>query len=803
MKKLVALVLLGFFAALAFAQTTFAAEDDLIDLYPYDQIGCMTTNLPCNATRVGTSNWKVEYNGYRYHVINGSARYVKDFNDANADGYISALEMTALQWNAFASLIINDTDEGVILSTANVRTDLTAVVHRIYSYFDEDGVIQKFEDHIHTYYIFNDGTAEDPDWRLATEAEKTAYDAAPAEDKPVTTRVTHIRMIRDDSDSNGYVLEPLGYLTWRNPDAAVEDNGSWFTTENPDYVQIPAGWTVLSFGTNDRGGFAKPLAFLRSLPATFSDESVDPMVAYYVHQPATFTGIAALDDDPATPGINMIIDLDGTFSLPSNISVSWLNMYDEDGKIQAKTEKLDYVLEISQDEVVIETINYTYDAVEDKYTASAPVTVIDTSLFGAGYIAQFKALTPEGDETVVTMDIAVGVLPPKFVGVQNRYVDEGVFVDIMKGITADDGYGNDITNTVVVTLPSNLNPYSPKPGVYTIQLDLTHHVHIPGVQATVNVKGTIVNFSMSTSYNQPISTATHPQLAVFDDASVFHNVVTNFGSVFVVVAADGTMKERYDRNNWEYTTSTGTVVGDANQFAAWQAALTLADGEYVLSAQGSVHSPILRAANLSYGDSVVVTLGKAEFNADIERTASYVLTVDDLTPPVILPVRDKLVVEIGQYATINEAVLGNVVVFDNYSSVATYVSNNGGLSLTTAGTYTVEVTAEDEAGNTSATTFQVQVVAPAITTDIIQDLIEGNTLSETQIQSLIDSGILNANILTQAQIQALIDAAVNAAIDDLPEDQTGTSVGATIAIALGSGLLSLGAAVFFMKKKMF
>jgi hypothetical protein len=816
LKKLILVLLLGFTVALGFMSSAQAAEGDLIDLYPYDQIACLEGTTACTQTKLGDSNWDFEYYGHRYHVVRGSARYVTEWDDDNSDGFISALEMTTMSWNAFASLIINDTDESVILSTNNVRTDLTSVVHRMYTYFDAAGKLQMFEDHIGTYYIFNDGTDNTPanaDWRLATTAEKDAYIAA--DPKPANTRLAHIRMKLDATDSNGYKLEPLKYLTWTHADVdtAVDldvENWSTIIAGNPNYVSIPAGWTVISFGTNDRGTLnTKTRDYIFSMPTAMLDNSVAPLKTIYTPQPATFAGLTALDDDLVTPGVNVVVEYNGDFDLSNTVSASWINMFDTNDKIINSTDKLNYEVEISQDDVVLETITFTYDSGTDAYTASGAVTSIDTSEFGAGYKATYRVETPEGDETEVVVDIVIGVMPPKFAGVANRYVDEGAFVNVLQGITADDGYGNSKTSSIEVTLPNNFNQYSPLPGVYQIGLSFTHHVHFDGLQSKVLFKGvTTVNFNEQTSLNADIDINVHPSLAVFTEITNFTDAGTAYGSVIVVVAADGTMKERYDRYNWNYTTSTGTVVGDEAQFLAWKAALTLAPGEFILTAHGSVHAPVLRAANLAFGDTVALTIGFPEFNYDIVTTSSYTLTVDDVTAPKLMVVSNNYKVESNAYANVNQAILANVVAFDYYDSasdLSMYVSNNGGMTLT-PGTYTVEVTVEDRAGNATVQSFQVTVIAPKLTQEEVQALLDAQTLTQAEIQALINASqlteaqvnaLIAAGVYTEAEIQAMIDAS----IADIPETGCGSAINATSAIFITFSLVIGASLVFFIRKR--
>jgi len=809
-------LLLGFTVALGFMSSAQAAEGDLVDLYPYDQIACLEGTTACTQTKLGDSFWDFEYYGHRYHIVRGSARYVTEWEDDNSDGFISALEMTTMSWNAFASLIINDTDESVILSTNNVRTDLTSVVHRMYAYFDAAGKLQMFEDHIGTYYIFNDGADATPanaDWRLATTAEKDAYIAA--DPKPATTRLTHIRMKLDSTDSNGYKIEPLKYLTWTNADVdtAVDtdvENWSTILTGNPNFVTVPAGWTIVSFGTNDRGTLnTKTRDYIFSLPTAMLDTAVAPLETVYTPQPAVFAGLTALDDDLVTPGVNIVVDYNADFDLSNTVSASWINMFDTAGKIINSTDKLDFEVEISQDDVVLETIDFTYDSGTDSYTASGPVTAIDSSEFGAAYKATYRVETPEEDITEVTADIVIGVMPPKFAGVANRYHNEGMYIDVLEGISADDGYGTDVTDTIEVTLPAMFNPYNPLPGEYDIDLSFTHHVHFDGVQSNVLFKGvTTVNFNEVTSLNADIDINVHPSLAVFTEIDNFTTAGSAYGSVIVVVAADGTMKERYDRYNWNYTTSTGTIVGDATTFAAWQAALTLAEGEFILTAHGSVHAPVLRSANLAFGDTVALTIGYPDFDYDIVTDASYVLTVDDTTAPMLVVVNNNYKVEANAFANVNQAILANVVAFDNYDGsddLSMYVSNNGGMTLV-AGTYTVEVTVEDEAGNATVQSFDVTVIAPKLTQEEVQALLDAQTLTQAEIQALINASqlteaqvnaLIAAGVYTEAEIQALIDASIAA----IPETGCGSAINGTSAIFITFSLVIGAALVFFIRKR--
>jgi len=821
MKKIVVFLLLGFASFALLAGNSSHAEGELVDLYPYDQQACLEGTNECTQTKLGSSHWTMEYAGHRYHFVRGAARYVTEFEDDNSNGFISALEIGALSWNAFAGLTINDTDQQVILETANARTDLTSVVHRKYSYFDELGQLQMFEDHISVYYIHNDGTTEAPDWRLATEAEATAYDTAVASGDPLVdtpnTRLTHIRMALDDVDTDGYVIEPLKYLTWTNADVdtAVEtDPEDWSTiingdgvlfNGNPNFVVIPAGWTVVSWGTLDRGT-ANPLttAYIEDMPEFMLDSALDPMAVMYDPQPAMFSGVSALDDDAVSAGVNIVVEYNGTFDLDPAVSASWVNMFNTEGKIINATEKLDYSVTISQDGTDLETIDFTYDSGTDSYTASAAVTMVDTSEFGAGYTATWMTTTPEGDETTAVADIVIGVMPPKFAGVEDRFIDQNVFVDLLEGITADDGYGNDKTASIEVTYPSSLNPYNPFPGEYQIDLEFTHHVFIPGVNPFIDLNGT--QFEFDGSLNEQTTNFRY-EVIVYTDVTNFKTSSFGWSSsgVYIEVGGDGKVIRTIDRHNWDLVDENGlnTPANASGIWDSWLANLTLEQDGYLIAVGWGMGDVYTAAKALAFDEPVSFDLTYiADFNYDIVTTDSYVLTVDDMTAPILMVVNENYSIYAGEYDNVNQAILANVVAYDftdAQSDLVKYVSNNGGLDLTTPGTYTVEVTVEDVAGHTDVQSFDVVVKEAMLTEADVEALIEDNTLSAADVQALIEAevfteadivALIEANVLSEEDVQDLIDAGVitEARIQELidaslPEDTgCGSAINGTSAI---------------------
>lgn len=794
MKKVLSVLLLSFMFLLGLSLVSHVqAEDEIIDLYPYDQEACLLAEDACTNTKVGSSHWTMTYFGHRYHFVRGVIRYGHEMVDDNSDGWIEDSELSGLSWNAFATVFMNNTASQIDIKTANARTDITDVVHRKYAHFDENGVLQMFEDHISNYYIYNDGDATTPDWRLATQAEITAYEAEVAAETITSgdpssdglTRYTRIRIALDDTDPDGHVVEPLGWLTWTNADVdtTVEtDVTKWSTiiADDPNNLYIPAGWTVVSFGTLDRGT-ANPMttAYILTLPEAMLDDTVDPMFMEYDDQPAVFNGVLDLDDDATTPGVNIVVDYNGTYTLPEDVSASWVNMFDDtDDSVINATEHLDYTFEIYQDDTLLETITFTWNESTEVYDASSEQTVIDTSLFGSVYTGVFKTETPSNDVTEIEVDIVIGVMPPKFIGVEDRYIDEKTPVDLLEGITADDGYGNDLTDTVVVEKPDALNIYSPEPGEYEINLEFTHNVFIEGDSAYIDLDGS--QFDFDASYNVSF-TDVRSVIAVYDDVTALQGNTYSWGSagVLIEVAGDGTIIRTINRRTWDLVDENGlnTPANASAMFETWLDDLVLEENGFVILVGASMGEAYTTAQGLEFGDPIAYSLDIVEdVDKDIITNISYTLTVDDMTAPTALVVDHNYTIDSTDFDNVNNAILANVVAFDNYDPVddlAIYVSDNGGLLLGTPGTYTVEVTVEDMAGHSAVVEFDVEVVAaPIILTQAqVQAMIDAvDLLTEEEVQAMIDAidlltvaevqAMLDDQTLTQAEIQALIDANV-------------------------------------------
>ena len=180
-------------------------------------------------------------------------------------------------------------------------------------------------------------------------------------------------------------------------------------------------------------------------------------------------------------------------------------------------------------------------------------------------------------------------------------------------------------------------------------------------------------------------------------------------------------------------------------------------------------------------------VGIPDFNTDIVKQTSYTLTIDDVTPPTLVVVDSKYTVVEGDFATVNDAILSNIVAIDNLDSrsdIALYVSGNGGMSMSVPGSYTVEVTGEDQKGNVSVVSYTIKVVAKEVTTEKVDEKVDG------AVDEMKD--FINQNTLTEAEIQALIAA---------KEDAEGTSLAVTIVVAVVAAGLAFGGSFLLFRKR--
>ena len=814
MKKITTLLLL-LLAAIVLVMPAYADEETLVDLYPYNDQGALYGPTTPH-TLVGDSNWDLEFLGHRYHIVRGGVRFAHQFVDANSDGILQPTEYTtSLTWPSFSLLTINDGTDDLKFSSTNIRTDITGnVIHRIYAYFNENNELVMFEDHIFQYYIHNDGTdvLDNADWRLATTAEKDAFIAAadPLVDTP-NTRYAHVRIIRDETDTDGYVLEPIKYLTWVNDDmskvtpAIPVQEQSLLLDRDPSELHIPAGWSVFSVSSNDRGTLnTKTTDWVKTFAGTFESAEAPIMEAVYTNPGLTFNNLSAHDDDISTDGIQMIVThREEGFNLPNNITVTRTKMYDETNTIINEVEKLSYTVKVygsvdfysSEDDHVptaLQTIEFVYDEETDKYTPSAALSVVDSSVFGAGYVAVYSVDHPEEGLVEKEVSIAVGVLPPKFENVKNRFVDEGVFVDLLGDITANDGYGGDKTSSIKVTPPAGFNIYNTKAGEHIINLEFDHVVEVEGeiTPDRITIGETVIDVTRKNVVTSTYSSHT----TLYTEPFLYTN--TSFqGFTVVEFDADGKMVKSVVRNTWVTYGEEGLLPNSSDAtIKTWLEGIDFEEGGFVVFFGTAAGRPLAEA--LRFGDEVTFTEGSQAPSTFVTLTtkASYKLTVDDKTAPTAIVIDDQYTIEADAYTTANAAILANVIGVDNFDSksdLSIYVVENGGLSATNGklavGTYNVEVAVEDRAGNIDEVSFTVKVIAPKPT--------------QEEVDQKVDEKV--EDVEAQIPQDTITPDQVEEAIQDALDSYDGVSVLTAVLMSLGAALVSFGGAalLFFLKKK--
>lgn len=786
MKKLISVLTLVFTLVLSLGFLEVEAADPLIEVYPYDNIDCSLGLASCPGAKVGRNNWTVTYNGYRYWVVNDNTRYGHEIADDDSSGFIEPGEFKVIGWNAFGTLWINNTENTMKLKGNDARSDITSVTHRIWTYFDAEGVLQILENQIHTIHMVNDNHGQEgqpANWRLATALEAEAYDAAAADEKPANMLNTHYRIKRvpKAQDNDGYIMEPLKYIQWVHKDYDKDVEGSVKSTifdYDPVQVHIPAGWTAFSFGTLDRDARYKPaLDMILSLPAKFLEDTPEKMVAEYNNVPAAHLGFSALDDNPYVPGVQIVAEFDQPFAPDfSNLSATYTRMYDaENNIVNERNIPIDFAIEIKDGDTVLKTVDFIYDPVAKKYTpTSTTYPEVPTNAFEKTYDLVMKTTTPAGVEGQVSGVIVVGVLPNRFENVSNKIIRDGEHIDLLAGIKAYDGNDGDITDNIVVSWSDGFNPYNPQPGKYTVTLDVHQDYHWEPVLTWPKAEEEKTGFyfelrdgatlikeysiAYPTKYNVPFNKDASPILTMIDEKGnhLFSSIYVAWGSIAIVVK-DGKVIHHWNLVNGKYTGPDGVETGNPNGLTLAEHIKTfqLQSGEYMLIGHGT---PYVRPEMQTAWGKDVVMVGRPAIDYTAEAQATFQVTVDDRTAPQVRVVNPTYIVDSTMFETVDQAILANVVAFDNFSDVDLIVNDDGGLDLEVPGTYTVKVDAEDAALNSSSVTFTVTVVAPKLNGAEVAALLEEQA---AELQEVIDA---------QAALIAAQQAALAALETQVEED---------------------------------
>ncbi len=805
MKRLISVLTLGLFLVLGLSLTLGAAETELVDVYPYEQEACLLAEDGCTQTKVGKSDWTLEYNGYRYHFVRGSDKYVSEMTP-NGEGYMDKTSYTPVTFNAFGMLFHNNTDAPVKFRDGD-RTALTVVMHRMWSYFDEEGVLQMFENHIYKKHMVNDKhDSGGEEWRFADAAEAAAYDAAADGEKPANMLNTHFRIIRDKNSTKGYVLEPLGYLKWTHANYDSSDptsKKSILLDYDPNEAHLPAGWKIVTSGTYDRSTYEVAMGMVEKMPDTFLEETPQKAVFKFPEVAPKINGWAAKDQNEFVEGVQLVNDWNVPFAFDvTGVSATWLQMFDENGKILHKTQKLpfNFIIKDIETKEVLETITYTANEA-GVYEPSGPFTKVDTSEFENMYAVELVVKALNNLEDKVEGEIVVGVLPNRFEGVPvDRYEDDGIYVDISEGITAFNGNNVEISDALVFTHPANFNPYNPLPGEYEIEVYVDYEYVWPAVfdgkdrltfksddPAVADVYAYLQKERRNVAFDKG-KTSLLTYIDYEHKELVAETKGMAWGSVAGVIGADGYMKHTWDGfTSYTETKPDGTKIVHADGAAMTNAikAYVLQEGEAMILAHGSAEGNCIR---YGYGKKVTVEEGRLEKRYTAKATTTYNLIIDDRTPPQARAVQNPFKVDNTMYETVNEAILANVVGFDNYGELSMFVTNDGGADLSVPGKYTVKVEVEDEAGNSVFVQYTLEVVEPKLTQDEVDALLAAQKASmEAERQTQITN--------VQNQLTTRVDEV------EAQPDKVGAPIWLVILLVLVGSGASFAASFLLLRKK--
>lgn len=773
------LVLAGLFMFATLSVQPVKAETDLIDLYPNEDVNNLKGNF-------GNSNWVLDFAGYRYHTVSFMARFASNFDGIEEKAEFKGSEIGHLSANAMGGIIHNDTEKDVVLKDGD-RTALTAVINRVWAVFDEEGKLVLFEDHINVYYMTE--VAGEDYFRLSTPEEIALFDEAEEGEKPANIRQTHIRIALNE-DGETYKAEPLGYLKWTNADYVPESEGveeegvpSVIFEHDVNEVHLNAGWTALHFSTWDRG---KPNfnALIALMPGLLASQE-EKMELNYLNPAPYFVNLSEKDVNKSEPGINFVYDYETTPVVSMLIDeVEARHVNDEQFK-KGQFSLVDFVLKLYDEEnELLETINVTYDAEEKEYVPEKEVfEQLDTSLFGARYYVVFEAtqLPMEGFETssvtgpkvIENTIVDIGVLPIHFTGVENRYLDEGLPIDLLEGIKAYDNSRdlkgiNDTLSYEIVnekTNSSHFNIWNAKAGTYRVTvkayldfvqaIDISEDVEISFGEYEGTITKERINISvdpfgyasppppmaMFTEFTESTRTLLktsdlkyNVQMALIDGSGI---VVAYFNTVSGKMRVEGGAETTIAGNNREPSRST------------WIDAIDFGVGYKLIAGYAPADDVHVLLQKVNVGDKIE-GLG---FAARVHGETTYRLTVADFTPPKVVVRAETLEIYTDTaFVDAEEAILSNIVIFEEYGYTVAMPGANR-IDITEPGEHNVRVIVTDDSLNEVEVNFTL-LVKPAklseeevnaIIADLedrIRDLEEQNgtgTSPSTGCQSAINS----------------------------------------------------------------
>lgn len=793
MKKILTTLLVVLTAVFTFAAMDLKvnAAADLIDLYPGGKISNLQGTFDSGNT---PSGWVLDFGGYRYHTISYMARFSSNFDDIDTkDEFTGTAEVGAIRNNAMGGIFHNNSNKDVVLAGGPGRDGLTGVVNRMWAYFDKDGNLVMFEDHITKYYMTEvSGTNY---YRLSTEAEIKEYEDAPLGEKPENIRLSEMRMVLNP-DGETYKAEPLGYLKWTHADyipASGEDAQVGKPSEilpetvDPTKVQLKDGWTVIHFSTWDRGD-KDTTDFIGSLPGHLVSGK-EKMELNYLNPAPYFVHLHAKDVNPGEEGINVVYKINEDENIDKLIANVEARHVNEEQQVAKTFTKVNYKMTL-KDETgkVLDTIDVVYDDVAEKYTPSKnKFEGFSTSVFGTRYFVEYEAtqLTSENETSPITTDkvkevviLDVGVLPIHFTGVKNVTMNEGLPVDLFDGINAFDNSAdlNDITGSLTYEIDgpngSHINLYDVKVGTYQVTVRASYfYTTVPmdpkvDQNITVGDHTAVVEAKYINSSASPFAWASAPQMYMYTkyNEEVKSNILKDENSKWhtqmILIDAEGKIVAYYNGANKKARVENGEEydVAAPHTFVnrkAWIDKVDFQQGYKLIlgtNADGPggpgtvLDLPVWTVLkNSNYLDVVKEYDG---FATTVVGEQTYTLTVKDIYQPnVKVLVEDYVIYSDNTFKDVQEALTANVQITDSSSY---QISLDGDISRLDVNFPTektkVVYTVIDADGNRTVVEFYLTIKAPKASEseiedleDTIKDLEDTIKNLETELKTNVDS----------------------------------------------------------------
>ncbi len=182
----------------------------------------------------------------------------------------------------------------------------------------------------------------------------------------------------------------------------------------------------------------------------------------------------------------------------------------------------------TEPEVSVEYYSFNFD--KNEYEK---IDNLEFSFPGEKYQIRYIAIDANGNKAVKTVDINVIIAySPIINGPKDLTINQGQAIDLLAGVTVDDGYGHEFKENLVV-IKGNFDPKNPAPGKYTITY-LATNAYLATTTKTIQIT---VNDTEKPTVIYPTEKVYVKQGAEFDLLSVVY-AFDNGGQVYKTIVKD-------------------------------------------------------------------------------------------------------------------------------------------------------------------------------------------------------------------------------------------------------------------------